>query len=33
MVKSLRKFGEDVGEALYAAEVKNNKSQTLVDPE
>lgn len=33
MVKSLRKFGEDVGEALYAAEVKSNKSKTLQEAE
>jgi hypothetical protein len=33
MVKSLKKFGEDVGEALYAAEVKGNQKSMLVQSE
>ena len=33
MVKSLKKFGEEVGKAFYAAEVKSNKAQTLITNE
>ena len=33
MVKSLRKFGENVGEALYAAEVKSDQKQVLIQSE
>jgi hypothetical protein len=33
MVKSLKKFGEDVGEALYAAEVKSSQKQMLIPNE
>jgi len=29
MIKSLKKFGEEVGKAFYAAEIKRNKKQTL----
>jgi hypothetical protein len=33
MVKSLKKFGEEVGKAFYAAEVKSNQKQPLLETE
>lgn len=33
MVKSLKKFGEEVGKAIYAAEVKNNQKQMPIENE
>jgi len=33
MVKSLKKFGEEAGKAFYAAEIKSNKKQTLLEAE
>jgi len=33
MVKSLKKFGEEVGKAIYAAEMKSNQKQTLLETE
>jgi hypothetical protein len=33
MVKSLKKFGEEVGKAIYVAEMKSNKEQMLMENE
>jgi len=33
LVKSLKKFGEDVGKAFYAAEIQDNKAQMLMEKE